>query len=184
MYNTEVLLTFQIDHLRLLFFLFSWVHMRVFRSSSQFLPWLVLALPCHTPLLFLWANGCCMRCLSLWYGSVLPACSITAQYPGEETCFYCHRPLPPSRNSSSSLLSCCVNALPKRRMIYEDGLIFLMLSISKTFYQRWIEVRRQSLNQLRAFVNDILDLYKLQALNIRHIMMAMQNWILIFSYTP
>lgn len=158
--------------------------MIVFRSSSQFLAWLVLALPYPTPLLFQWANGCCMRCLSLWPGSVLPACSITAQCPGEETCFFCHRPLPASRNSGSSFLSRCVNALPKRRMIYEGGFIYLMLSTSKNFYQRWIEVRRQSLNQLGAFVHDILDLYKLQALNIRHIMMAMQNWILIFSYTP
>lgn len=157
--------------------------MIVFRSSSQCLTWLVLALPYATLLLFQLGNGCCVRGLLQCPGSVSAACSITTQHSGEETCFYCHRPLPASRNSGSSFLSPCVNALPKRKMNHEDGLIYLMLSTSKNFYQGQIEIRRQSFNQLSAFVNDILDLYKLQALSIRHIMMAMQNWILTFSYS-
>lgn len=183
MYNIEVLLLFQIYHLWLLFFHLFLVHMIVFRSSSQFLTWLVLALPYPPLLLFQWADGCCMRGLLLWPGSVPAAFSITAQYSGEETCLYCHKPLPASRNCGSSFLSRCVNVLPKRKMNHEDGHIYLMLSTSKNFCERWIEIRRQSLNKLGAFVNDTLDLYKLQALNIRHIMMAMQKWILIFSYS-
>lgn len=184
MYNTASLLNFQIYHLWLLFFLLFLVHMMIFRFSSQFLTWLVLALPYPTPLLFQQASGCCLRGLLLWPGSVSAACSRAAQYSEEETWFYCHRPLPASRNSGSSFLSYCVIALPKRKMILEDGLIYLMLSTSKNFHQRWIAIRRQNLNQLSAFVNDILDLCKLQALNIRHIMMTMQNWILMYSYTP
>lgn len=157
--------------------------MIVFRSSSQCLIWLVLALPYATLLLFQLGNGCCMRGLLQWPGSVSAACSITTQHSGEVTCFCCHRPLPASRNSGSSFSSPCLNALPKTKMNHEDGLIYLMLSTSKSFYEGWNEIRRQSFNQLSAFANDILDLYKLQVLSIRHTMVAMQNWILIFNYS-